>query len=58
MDMQQHLTDLSAQHSKLDQMIKEELDRPNADTLRLATLKRQKLRIKDEIVQLEQKRYH
>jgi len=58
MDMQEHLAELSAQHSRLEQLIKDELTHPSTNTLRLTDLKRQKLRIKDEIAQLERRRLH
>ena len=40
---------LKAKHAALDVALGEESRRPNPDTTALAELKRQKLRIKDEI---------
>ncbi|HVB16298.1 MAG TPA: YdcH family protein [Stellaceae bacterium] len=53
MSMQDHLEALKEKHASLDRAIDEEIHRPfpNQDTI--TDLKRQKLRIKDEIYQLE-----
>lgn len=58
MDMQEHLAELSAQHHRLEQLIKDELGHPFSNSIRVADLKRQKLRIKDEMAQLERRRLH
>jgi hypothetical protein len=53
MSLQDHIETLRAKHRNLEEEIDREGHRPlpNPDTL--CDLKRQKLRIKDEIVQLE-----
>jgi hypothetical protein len=47
------LDDLSTQHQNLEALIEEELSRPMADSLKISELKREKLRIKEEISGLE-----
>ncbi|MGI8726043.1 MAG: YdcH family protein [Methyloceanibacter sp.] len=49
MALDAHLVELSERHRALDRKIEEELARPTADDLKIAELKRQKLRLKDEI---------
>jgi uncharacterized protein YdcH (DUF465 family) len=44
-----HLESLSAKHASLDQRISEENLRPIPDTATLARLKKEKLRLKDEL---------
>ncbi len=46
------LISLLAKHASLDEAIDDEFHRPLPDDLRLAQLKREKLRVKDEIVHL------
>ena len=48
------IRELNARHSKLEARIEEELKHPSADTLLLAKLKREKLRLKEEIAALQQ----
>ncbi|GAB4235299.1 MAG: DUF465 domain-containing protein [Methyloligellaceae bacterium] len=48
-----HLHELTEKHRALEQQIETELARPLADTLKIAELKKEKLRIKDEIAELE-----
>lgn len=45
-----HLESLTAKHANLDQRIDEENHRPVPDTTTLARLKKEKLRLKDEMV--------
>ena len=45
-----HLKELENKHAHLDEEIKEELKLPNPDTLRLSTLKKQKLQLKEQIL--------
>jgi hypothetical protein len=52
MALDAHLVELSERHRVLDRMIEQELGRPTADDLKIAELKRQKLRLKDEIERL------
>ena len=53
MAVQEHLAELSEKHRKLDLAIEEELQYANSDILRVSELKKQKLRLKDEIRQLK-----
>lgn len=52
MAVEAHIAELSSKHQKLEKEIREELQHPGADDLRIAELKRQKLRLKDEIERL------
>lgn len=53
MSVQEHLSELAAEHKALDTAIAEELAHPSSDDLHIAKLKRRKLHIKDEIARLE-----
>ena len=53
MDVDGKINLLRQHHHKLEAEIKEENTRPLPDDLKVATLKKEKLRIKDEIQQLE-----
>lgn len=44
-----HISALTAKHSNLDQRIAAESQRPLPDQLRIAELKKQKLRVKEEL---------
>ncbi|MBC2778155.1 YdcH family protein [Parasphingopyxis marina] len=44
-----HETALAAKHAGLDKKIEAELQRPSPDQIRLADLKKQKLRIKEQL---------
>ena len=46
----EHLAD---QHKKLEEIIAAELTHPDWDQIRVAALKKQKLRIKDELLRLQ-----
>ena len=48
-----HLVQLSQKHRTLDQRIAEERTRPAADEAKIAQLKLEKLRLKDQIARLE-----
>jgi len=48
-----HLAELSEKHRLLDMRIQEELARPSADDIQLSRLKKEKLRIKDEMAKLK-----
>lgn len=54
MAVEQHIDKLKADHASLKMAISEELNRPLPDTNLIADLKRQKLRIKDEIIRLSE----
>lgn len=44
--------ELSQEHTLLDQSITKEIERPDPNFMKISELKRQKLRIKDEIAHL------
>ncbi len=52
MNTEPHIESLKARHANLEDDILEERQRPVPDNLRISELKRQKLRIKDEIARL------
>ena len=58
MALDAHLVELSEKHRALDRKIEEEMARPISDDLMIAELKRQKLRLKDEIERLKQEASH
>ena len=45
-----HLAELSEKHRSLELKIQEELARPGADDLQINRLKKEKLKIKDEMI--------
>lgn len=47
-----HLSSLAEKHRRLEQAIEEENSRPHPDDIRLHALKREKLRLKDEMARL------
>ncbi len=53
MSLQGHIGELVAKHRALEVKIKEELAHPSSDDLKIAELKRKKLRIKDQLSSLE-----
>lgn len=53
MTVAEHVDALRAKHNDLKHAVEEENQRPHPDDLRIAELKREKLRIKDEIARLE-----
>lgn len=52
MSMTAHIAELERKHQALDKKIADELAHPNKDNARIATMKRQKLVLKDEISKL------
>jgi hypothetical protein len=58
MALSSHLAELSEKHRSLERQIEEELSRPGADDLEISKLKKEKLKIKDEIVKLQGKTTH
>ena len=58
MALDAHLVELSEKHRALDRKIEEELARPTADDLKVAELKRQKLRLRDEIERIRHEMTH
>jgi hypothetical protein len=49
MAVEARLRELGARHQSLEKAIQDELRRPSADDLKLKELKRQKLKLKDEL---------
>lgn len=54
MSLQMHLTELERRHEALDREIRDALLHPSTDDLRIAELKRRKLRLKDELSKLKE----
>ena len=54
MDPEAQIEALRAEHDRLDEQIRQEFRHPSSDDLQLADMKREKLRLKDEIAALEQ----
>ena len=52
MKIEAHLSQLSSKHAELEKQIETEMRAPLPDTMRLSNLKRQKLHIKDRIMEL------
>ena len=52
MAMQGHIQELSEKHKKLEELIETEMAHPEWNETRAAALKKQKLRIKDELERL------
>jgi len=49
MAVEARLRELGARHQTLEKAIQDEMRRPSSDDLRLQELKRQKLKLKDEL---------
>jgi len=58
MAIEQRLRELDARHRDLDLIIENEAKRPSADLTRLTAMKRQKLKLKEEIEQIRQQLGH
>ncbi len=58
MALASHLAELSEKHRSLERQIEEELSRPGADDLEINKLKKEKLRIKDEMTKLKSQTTH
>ena len=56
MELEGQIENLAVQHKKLEELIANEMTQPGWDEARIAALKKQKLRIKDELERL--KAYH
>jgi hypothetical protein len=54
MTLAAHLAELSEKHRLLEQKLKEEISRPGSDDVEISRLKREKLKLKDEMVKLQQ----
>lgn len=53
MALDAHVAELSDKHRALEKKIESEMARPSADDLEIAALKKEKLRIKDELERLK-----
>ena len=53
MAVEARIRELGARHQTLEREIMDEMSRPAADTMRLTELKRQKLRLKEEMESLK-----
>jgi hypothetical protein len=53
MALEGHMQELSEKHRKLQEMIETEMSHPDWDEVRITALKKEKLRIKDEIERLK-----
>ena len=58
MAIEARIRELGTRHQSLDRAIEDEARRPTADSLRLHDLKRQKLKLKEEIDGLRKARAH
>jgi hypothetical protein len=58
MAIEQRLRELDARHRELDFIIENEAKRPSADDMRLTAMKRQKLKLKEEIETLRHSTDH
>lgn len=54
MSMQSHLAELERRHAVLERQIESALHHPSTDSLELTDMKRQKLKLKDEIERIRQ----
>ena len=52
MALQGHITELSDKHRRLEQLIESEMAHPDWDEAAVVALKKEKLRIKDELERL------
>ncbi len=55
MAVEDHIQTLRTKHAKLDSAISREVSRPLPDAFKLNEMKREKLRIKDSIAELERR---
>ena len=58
MALDAHIRELESRHQSLERAIREESLRPVSDDVRLRKLKRQKLKLKDEIEGLKRSQSH
>ena len=58
MALEAHLAELSEKHRKLKAAVEQEMQRPSYDPIRIAELKKEKLRIKDQIERLKTSSVH
>lgn len=53
-----HLAELSEKHRALEQLIEQEVSRPGSDDTEIRRMKREKLKLKDEIERLKSATRH
>jgi hypothetical protein len=58
MSLANHLEELQRRHGEIDRQIDEAMLHPSVDDLEIATLKRRKLAIKDELEKLRKETRH
>ena len=58
MSLSSHLSELRRKHSVLEDKIEAEIRSPGSDDLEIKALKRQKLRLKEEITKLSSETLH
>ena len=58
MSLATHLAELSQKHKLLERRIEEEVSRPGSSDFDITKLKREKLKLKEEIVRLEIRTRH
>ncbi len=58
MAVEAHLSELTERHRQLDRRIEEEMSRPYTDDLMIQELKRQKLKLKDQIMRIQSDSLH
>jgi hypothetical protein len=58
MTLAAHLAELSEKHRLLERKIAEELARPGSDDIQINQLKKERLRIKDEMAKLQKSTRH
>lgn len=58
MALESRIRELDVRHRDLDLAIQSELTHPSSDTVRITEMKRQKLKIKEEIEQLRHRLEH
>jgi hypothetical protein len=58
MAIEARIRELGARHQSLELAIQDELSRPSADDVKLKDLKRQKLRLKEELESLRAQQVH
>ncbi|MEE2566547.1 DUF465 domain-containing protein [Hyphobacterium marinum] len=49
MPVEAHIRELDSRHHHLDELIEREMKRPGSDSLHLQTLKKEKLKLKEQI---------
>ena len=53
MSVEEHIASLKSKHAELEHLLDDENHRPHPDEALISDIKKQKLRIKDELAQLD-----